>query len=134
MEKNEALYTGMVLSPCCKSIYLIVQKKINSETNCTKKNHFVLSSPFRSMRSSVLRSPLPCRRRWGATIASVGVLCPRQPLACHPSCPMTSPIKDHHQNPCACSASEYVSSFPSVESSLLEVHRHVSSSIPCQKA
>ena len=56
MEKDEVLYTGMVLSPRCKSIYLIVQKKINSETNCTEKNHFVLSSPFFS--DPILADPI----------------------------------------------------------------------------
>ena len=57
------------------------------------------------------------------------------PMVCHPSCPMTNPIRDHHHSldPYACSASEYLSSFPCVEPSSLEVHKHVSLSIPCQK-
>jgi hypothetical protein len=57
-------------------------------------------------------------------------------LICHPSCPMMNPVRDHHQSldPCACSASEYPSSVPCIESSLVEVHRNVSPPIPCQKA
>ena len=57
-------------------------------------------------------------------------------LVCHFSCPMMNPVRDHHQSldPCASSASEYPSSVPCIESSLVEVHRNVSPPIPCQKA
>ena len=122
--KDQTLYTGMVLSRRCKSIYRVCKKKSALRKKLYKAQSSCVIFYFLKYTLICPLVSIDATRKERSHHNQCWDL--ESTMVCHPGSPMTNPKEGlHHQHPCACSASGCLSSFPCVESSSPEERGHV---------